>query len=121
MSAGLSDGDFTRILTETPEGQRVLKAFFDSWNQSHETDIIKKFQIALLHHSSFESSFFTMLENIFLNCVASSISSILSFSKTSFPNNSINPKKCMLSLDSFLQIFILYFKSPLPTFSFTSM
>jgi hypothetical protein len=47
MSAGLSDGDFTRILTETPEGQHVLKAFFDSWNQSHETDIIKKFQIAL--------------------------------------------------------------------------
>ena len=24
-----------------------LKIFFDSWNQSHETDIIKKFQIAL--------------------------------------------------------------------------
>lgn len=33
MSAGLPDGDFTRILTETPEGQNVLKAFFDSWNQ----------------------------------------------------------------------------------------
>jgi hypothetical protein len=47
MSVGLPDEAFTRILTETPEGQHVLKAFFDSWNQSHETDIIKKFQIAL--------------------------------------------------------------------------
>jgi hypothetical protein len=47
MSVGLPDEDFTRILTETPEGQHVLKAFFDSWNQSDETDIIKKFQIAL--------------------------------------------------------------------------
>jgi hypothetical protein len=47
MNSSPPNGDFIRILTETTEGQNVLKAFFDSWNQSHETDIIKKFLTAL--------------------------------------------------------------------------
>ena len=46
MSASLPEGELIRILTQTPEGQNVLKAFFDSWDQSRETDIIKKFKIA---------------------------------------------------------------------------